>query len=202
MTLGETKGHNLEYAEWEFARLDEKKEANDKFIKAFKKSSGQKTQTVIPSATTANNEWAVREGWSICDAMHWRSLCEKCKHAQDDIEGDSFLELMLGTIEISGRCESHPIGVIAYARTAFGAKTWDIDTLHMMMDNILEEEGPDLPDGVFEEEPPSPPRSAQSSSTAPPPTPRKDEQGWNKRRRMFAASHATQPDFDDDIEDK
>lgn len=117
----------------------EKKAANDKFIKAFKKSSGQKTQTVLPSATTANNEWAVREGWSICDAMHWRSLCERAKHAQDDVEGDSFLELLMGTIEVAARCDSHPIGLIAYARTAFGAKTWDIDTLHMMMDNILEE---------------------------------------------------------------
>lgn len=119
-----------------------KKSDNEKFIKAFKKASGQKSQTVLPTMTNTHNEWAVREGWSICDAMHWRSLCERAKTAQDDIEGDSFLELLLGTIELAGRCESHPVGLIAYARTAFGAKTWDIDTLHMMMDNLLEEDGP------------------------------------------------------------
>lgn len=48
----------------------QKKEANDKFIKSFKKASGQKTQTVLPSAVTANNEWAIKCDWSIVDAMH------------------------------------------------------------------------------------------------------------------------------------
>lgn len=120
-----------------------KKADNEKFIKAFKRSAGTKTQTVLPSAITANNEWAVRQGWSICDAMHWRSLCEHAKLAQDEIEGDSTLELLLGTIEVAARCDSHPCGLIAYARQAFGAKTWDIDTLHMMMDQLIPEDEQD-----------------------------------------------------------
>lgn len=123
-----------------------RKADNDKFIKAFKKQAGAKTQTVLPTAITAHNEWAVRQGWSICDAMHWRSLCEHAKLAQDEIEGDSTLELLLGTIEIAARCDSHPCGLIAHAREAFGAKTWDIDTLHMMMDQLIPEDEQDQVD--------------------------------------------------------
>lgn len=79
------------------------------------------------------------------DACHWRSLCEKAKYAQDDIEGESYLELLVETIEMAAHCESHPIGLISFARTSYGAKTWDIDTLHMMKDQLLDED--EIPEG-------------------------------------------------------
>lgn len=77
--------------------------------------------------------------------MHWRSLCERVKYARDDIEGESLLELMIETIEVAAHCNSHPIGLIAFARTNFGAKTWDIDTVHMLKDNLLGDD--EIPEG-------------------------------------------------------
>lgn len=114
-----------------------KREANKKFVSAYRKAAGVKTQTEIKSATTRHNEWAVREGWSITDAMRWRTLCEAGKFAQDDIEGESLLELLIETIELAAHCEVHPIGIICTARESLGAKTWDIDTVHAFKKNLL-----------------------------------------------------------------
>lgn len=118
-------------------------EKNKKFISAYRKAAGVKTQTEIKSAVTRHNEWAVREGWSINDAMRWRALCEAGKFAQDDIEGESLLELIIETIELAAHCEVHPIAIIGTARVSLGAKTWDIDTVHAFKKNLLADSSED-----------------------------------------------------------
>lgn len=160
----------------------QKKESNDKFIKSFKKASGQKTQTVLPSAVTANNEWAIKNDWSIVDAMHWRALCEKAKFARDDIEGESYLELLIDTVEMAAHCESHPIGLINFARTQFGAKTWDIDVLHMLKDNLLVDDQ----EGGSSEHPEVDVDDEEASGDG------------KKRRRLFPLDDASQPFAEDD----
>lgn len=112
---------------------------NASFVSAFRKKAGIKVQSTLPSAVTLNNEWAVREGWGIVDATSWRSICEKAKYAQDDVEGDSILELLLETIELAAHCETHPIGIMNFARTSFGQKSWDIDSAHYLREHLLDD---------------------------------------------------------------
>lgn len=149
--------------------LPEQKKKNEAWIRAYKKASGQKKQTVLPSAVTQNNEWAVRKGWSMQDATTWRGICEKAKYASDEVDGDAIIALLLETIEIAGHCDTHPIGIIHFARTQHDRKVWDLDTLDYLQANLLGEQTP--PGSPRETEPPGAPV---------------------KRRRDY---EATQPDF-------
>lgn len=115
----------------------EKKEFNDNFVKAFKKQSGVKKQTTLPTASVMHNEWAIKSGWSMADAMTWRCLCEKVKFAQDDAEASALFAVVNDTIEIAAHCQTHPVGLIHFARTSLGVKNWDMDAIEFVKDNLL-----------------------------------------------------------------
>lgn len=151
-----------------------RKRRNEKFIKNLKKISGQKKQTVLPSAVARHNDWAIRMGWSMQDAITWRRVCEEGKYASDEVDGDAKLELLLGTIDLAGSLDIHPIEVIKLSREQ-GQKSWDIDNYYALRAILDRQETP-----------------PQSPTTEVPSAPRK------------RALTATQPDFmsDDDIDDK
>lgn len=172
---------------------------NEAYIAAMKKASGAKKQTVLPSATTANNEWAVRQGWSMHDAAVWRNLCEKAKYAQDDVEGDGIMALLFETISMAGHCDTHVIGLLHFARTTYDRGTWDIDTIDYLSKNLLAEPSKTV-DNLDLAIPGSPPRRAVESKTAAPAQPR-------AKRRLEYEDQATQPytppsDVDEDVDDK
>lgn len=171
---------------WQHA---DKKKKNDDWIRAYKKASGQKKQTVLPSAVTQNNEWAVRAGWSLTDAATWRNLCEKAKYAGDGAEADGLISLLAETIEMAGHCDTHPIGLIHFARTAHGQKTWDLDTLDYLAAHMLTVDAEK--DGA---QPPSPEIFTEVGEA--PGAPRK-----KARVRDYEATQPVELD-DDDIEDK
>lgn len=139
-TLAETKGKNLEYAEKEFAAIEKRDATNKNFVKAFKKASGVKKQTTLPTASVLHNEWAVKHDWSMADAMTWRCLCEKVKYAQEDAESSALFAVIADTIDLSAHCETHPVGLIHFARTSFGLRTWDMDAIEFLKDNLLAED--------------------------------------------------------------
>lgn len=154
-----------------------RKRKNAKFIANLKKISGQKKQTVLPSAVTQHNEWSVRMGWSMQDAITWRRVCEEAKYANDEVDGDAKLELLLGTIDLASSLDCHPIEVIKISREQ-GQKTWGIEdyfALRSMMES-------------HEQTPPREPTPTMECPPAP-------------RKRQLTA---TQPDFlsDDDVDDK
>ena len=121
-----------------------------------------------------HNEWAIKTGWSMSDANTWRQLCEKAKFAMDDNEGVGILCLLSETVAMANHCDSHPIGLIHFARTARGRPVWDLDTLDYLQQNMLST--PNTPEEDHAVETPRP----------------------NKRRLAFE-DHATQPvDADDD----
>lgn len=117
--------------------LQDRKKKNEAFVRAYKKENNIKTQAVLPSATMANNEWAIKSGWSMSDATVWRGLCEKAKFATDDVEGDGIICLLKETIEMANHCDAHPVGLIHFARTSHGRPVWDLDTLDYLQANML-----------------------------------------------------------------
>lgn len=119
--------------------LEDRKKKNDAWISAFKKTHGVKKQSVLPSATMQHNEWAIKSNWSMSDATTWRSLCEKAKYAIDDQEGVGILCLVSETIAMANHCDSHPIGLIHFARTAHGQAVWDLDALDYMQAHMLDD---------------------------------------------------------------
>lgn len=120
--------------------LEDRKKKNDAWISAFKKTHGIKKQSVLPSATMQHNEWAIKSNWSMSDATTWRSLCEKAKYAIDDQEGVGILCLVSETIAMANHCDSHPIGLIHFARTAHGQAVWDLDALDYMQAHMLDDD--------------------------------------------------------------
>lgn len=158
--------------------LEDRKKKNEAWIRAFKKSQGIKKQSVLPSATMQHNEWAIKTGWSMSDATTWRSLCEKAKFAMDDNEGVGILCLLSETVAMANHCDSHPIGLIHYARTAHGRPVWDLDTLDYLSNNMVNSDSEE-----------SPAQAVTSTPDAP------------KKRRLVFESQATQPDDIDEDDD-
>ena len=77
---------------------------------------------------------------------------------------------------MANHCDSHPIGLIHFARTSRGRPVWDLDTLDYLQQNMLSPEA--SPPNTPEEEPSTHARS---------------------KRRLDFADQATQPyDMDDD----
>jgi len=171
--------------------LEERKKKNDAWISAFKKSHGIKKQSVLPSSTTQHNEWAIKSGWSMSDATTWRGLCEKVKYAMDDTEGIGLLCLIAETIEIANHCDSHPVGLIHFARTAHDRKVWDLETIDYLKANLLPAEDDHHVEVDHDDDgmtPPNTPPSPKRKASAP---------GAPQRKRMYEAS---QPfDMDDDV---
>jgi len=175
--------------------LEDRKKKNAAWIGAYKKTHGIKKQTTLPSATTAHNEWAILQGWSMIDATTWRSLCEKAKYATDDTEGVGILCLLAETIDIANHCDTHPVGLLHNARTAMDRKVWDLDSVDFLKANLLaevdetaEREGfiPDDDDGPT---PPNTPPSQKRKVSAP--------SAPSRKKAMYEAS---QPfDIDDDV---
>lgn len=162
--------------------LEDRKKKNAAWISAFKKSHGVKKQSVLPSATMQHNEWAIKSGWSMSDATTWRGLCEKAKFAMDDTEGVGILCLLSETVAMANHCDSHPIGLIHFARTSHGRPVWDLDTLDYLKDHLLDE---------VSSTPPGSPEMAVPGAL--------DDRPRTKRRLDFE-EQATQPyDIDDDI---
>jgi len=156
--------------------LEDRKKKNDAWISAFKKTHGIKKQSVLPSQTMQHNEWAIKAGWSMSDANTWRQLCEKAKFAMDDNEGVGILCLLSETVAMANHCDSHPIGLIHFARTARGRPVWDLDTLDYLQQNML-----------------SPPNTPEEDDAGGQGTPRPS------KRRLTFEDQATQPfDIDDD----
>ena len=125
--------------------LEDRKKKNDAWISAFKKSHGIKKQSVLPSQTMQHNEWAIKTGWSMSDANTWRQLCEKAKFAMDDNEGVGILCLLSETVAMANHCDSHPIGLIHFARTARGRPVWDSGHVGLSPTNMLSP--PNTPEG-------------------------------------------------------
>jgi hypothetical protein len=139
--------------------LVERKKKNEAWMRAFKKTHGIKKQSVLPSATTQHNEWAIKEGWSMMDANTWRSICEKAKFATDDTEGEGILCLISETIAMAGHCDAHPIALIHLARTQYERKVWDLDALDYMKEHMLHDASvPNTPEHAVESSVPSAPR--------------------------------------------
>lgn len=114
-----------------------KKQKNDAYVKAFKKASGTKKQTVMPTAAAQHTEWAVHQGWSMQDAITWRGICEKAKFARDDVESSAWFAVICDTIDVAAHCQTHPIGLIHFGRTSMGLKNWDMDAIEFLKDNLL-----------------------------------------------------------------
>ena len=162
--------------------LEDRKKKNTAWISAFKKTHGVKKQSVLPSATMQHNEWAIKSGWSMSDATVWRGLCEKAKFAMDDTEGVGILCLLSETVAMANHCDSHPIGLIHFARTSHGRPVWDLDTLDYLKDHLLDE---------VSSTPPGSPEMAVPGAL--------DDRPRTKRRLNFE-EQATQPsDTDDDV---
>lgn len=83
---------------------------------------------------------------------------------------------------MAAHCESHPIGLINFARTQFGAKTWDIDVLHMMQDQLLVDDK----EGGSSEHQEVDVDDEEASGDG------------KKRRRLFPLDDASQPFTEDD----
>jgi len=127
---------------------------NKNWIRAFKKATGQKKQSVLPTATTQHNEWAISSGWSIIDAQAWRALLERAKFCHDDAEGEDLMALLLGTIEMGIHCGGvHPIAVINFARCEFGVKNWDSNALGFLKESLVGDAPvEELPEDVDDDE--------------------------------------------------
>lgn len=81
----------------------------------------------------------------MMDATSWRSLCEKAKYARSDAEGSGIFAIVCDTIDLAAHCGTHPVGIIHFARTSFGLKTWDMDSVEFLKDNLLDQEDEDQP---------------------------------------------------------
>lgn len=168
--------------------LEDRKKKNDAWIRAFKKTHGIKKQSVLPSATMQHNEWAIKSSWSMSDATAWRTLCEKAKFAMDDTEGIGILCLLSETVAMANHCDSHPVGLIHFARTSHRRPVWDLDTLDFLQQNLLSEE-PNTPPGTPNQDPAASPTYEGHLKE-------------KKRRRLLVEDQPTQPyasDDDDEI---
>jgi len=115
------------------------KTKNSKFIAEMKKKSGANLlQQKLPSAASAHNEWAIKQGLEMRDAQTWRALCEKLKYVKDDEAAEELLQLVEGTIRMATHCEATPVHLIHYARTAFNRSQWSLASLQFMRDHLLE----------------------------------------------------------------
>lgn len=113
------------------------KNKNSAFIKEWKKKNGVKTQTVMPTLVSVQNEWAIKNGFSITDAQQWRALCEKAKYCTEDAFAQGVIDLLTNTLEMASHVEAHPIGLINFARTAMGQKVWNKHAYDHLKANML-----------------------------------------------------------------
>lgn len=47
------------------------------------------------------------------------------------------MAVITDTIDLSAHCETHPVGLMSFARSSFGLKTWDMDAIEFLKDNLL-----------------------------------------------------------------
>lgn len=114
---------------------------NEAFIRRFRKENGVMKQSTLPSTSTAHSEWAIASGWSMKDAQDWRSLCEKLKFAREDQQGRELIGLVEGTISLANHCDSHPIGLLHFARVERGIPVWDATALVTLKSTLLPSDG-------------------------------------------------------------
>lgn len=111
-------------------------ERNSAFIRAFKKQAGPQVQAKLPTPVSAQNDWAIKNGWSTIDAQEWRALCTRFAHGTESGEG-SAIDLMMETLDLANHVDCHPIGLIHFARTKMGRGTWNNDTVEFLKANML-----------------------------------------------------------------
>jgi len=126
-------------------------ESNADFMKKWKKARGATIQTKLPTPVTAQNEWAIKSGFSIADAQMWRNLCDKAKYGYDDASGLETLQLLVDTIDMATQCDGHPIGLMNYGRSAFAQQRWTPASIEMLRANMLPSISEDGEEGQREE---------------------------------------------------
>lgn len=112
------------------------KSRNDAYVAAWKKANSVKKQCVLPTKIEENNAWVLQQGWAQRDAIAWRNLCEKAKFSAS-VPFDADLDLLHGTLDVAGHVETHPIGLICFARTELKQQDWNLQALQAIRDRFI-----------------------------------------------------------------
>jgi len=106
---------------------------NKAFIRKFKTDHAIKAESKLITPTDRQNTWAVAQGVTLTDAGWWRKFCDEFKFATDEKQFTAMNTLL----DMATKCECHPIHLVFLARTTYGAKKFDAETVQELHDNLL-----------------------------------------------------------------
>lgn len=109
---------------------------NDDWIRAWRKANGVKKQATLPTKVEEHTAWVMSQGWSMRDANAWKGLCEKAKFSSS-VPIDHDLDLLLGTLDAASQLDSHPIGLICFARCELKQNEWSLTALQAIRDRFM-----------------------------------------------------------------
>lgn len=98
---------------------------NEDWIRAWRKANGVKSQATLPTKVEAHTAWVIGHGWAMRDAVAWKNLCEKAKFSAS-IPIDADLDLLAGTLTTAALLDTHPIGLICFARSELKQPEWTL----------------------------------------------------------------------------
>lgn len=152
---------------------------NEDWIRAWRMANGVKKQATLPTKVEEHTAWVLAQGWSMRDACAWKNLCEKAKFSAS-LPIDADLDLLHESIELSAHLETHPIGIICFARCELKQPEWNLRAAQAIRERFigsLEESVDELPAVLFE--------GAPGTGGGPPPEDQDDasSSGDGKRRK-------------------
>lgn len=124
---------------------------NKDWIRAWKVANGVKKQATLPTKVEEHTAWVLAQGWSMRDACAWKNLCEKVKFSAS-VPIDAELDLIQKTIEYASHLDTHPIGIICFARCELKQPEWSLRAVDAIRERFFADVVP-----------PSPPASAVAS---------------------------------------
>lgn len=98
---------------------------NEDWIRAWKAANGVKKQSTLPTKVEEHTAWVLAQGWSMRDACAWKNLCEKVKFSAS-VPIDADLDLIQKTCEYASHLDTHPIGLICFARCELKQPEWTL----------------------------------------------------------------------------
>lgn len=169
------------------------KKRNEAWIAAWKKANGVKKQATLPTKVEEHTAWVLQQGWSMRDAMAWKNLCEKAKFSAS-VPIDADLDLLHDTLELAAHVDTHPIGLICFARCELHQLEWTLRAAQAIRDRFIGvacvDEGED--DDVVVLVPPNTGRGTPEDDDDAPTS------GEGKKRKFIPMTQASQP-YDDDV---
>lgn len=160
------------------------KKRNEDWIRAWKKANGVKKQATLPTKVEEHTAWVLQQGWSMRDAMAWKNLCEKAKFSAS-VPIDADLDLLHETLELAAHVETHPIGLICFARCELHQPEWNLLAAQAIRDRFI--------GAVCVSDDDTPPEDVGHDEEVEPDDDDAPTSGEGKKRKFIPMTQASQP---------